>query len=219
MSEFQKRERNTVRRLAKRGRYDRDSIYGILDEGFLCHLGFIVEDQPYVIPTLYGRSGDTIFVHGSSVSRMLKNLSEGVRVCVTVTITDGIVLARSAFHHSMNYRSVTAFGTGVEIADGEEKMNALKVISESVLPGRWEKVRLPNQKELNVTTVIAIEIEDAAAKMREGDPQDDTADYELPIWAGVIPLVNSYGIPIADSLLDKTIEVPQHVKDLYDETV
>lgn len=219
MSEFQKNERNTVRRLAKRGRYDRDTVYGILDEGSLCHLGFIVEDQPFVIPTLYGRENDTIFVHGSSVSRMLKNLSEGIRACVTVTLTDGIVLARSAFHHSMNYRSVTAFGTGAEVTDEDAKVNALKVISESVLPGRWDKVRLPNQKELNVTTVIAIEIEDAAAKIREGDPQDDREDYELPIWAGVIPLVSSYGSPIADSLLDEAIEIPEHVKDLYGETV
>lgn len=218
MSEFEKTERNTVRRIPDRGRYDRETVYGILDEGFLCHLGFVLDGQPFVIPTLYGRDGDTIFIHGSHVSRMLKNLSEGIRACVTVTLTDGLVLARSAFHHSINYRSVTAFGTGVEVTDDEEKNRALKIISENVIPDRWDDARAPTKNELNVTTVIAILIEEASAKIRVGDPKDDKKDYELPIWAGVIPFVSSYGAPVNDSKLTEGIELPDYLLRLYSET-
>ena len=218
MSEFQKTDRNTVRRLPERGRYDRETVYRILDEGFLCHLGFVSHGQPFVIPTLYGREGDTIFVHGSHISRMLTDLSEGIRACVTVTLTDGIVLARSAFHHSMNYRSVTAFGTGVAIEDDDEKNRALKIISDNVMPERWDDARPPTRNELNVTKVIAIGIEEAAAKIREGDPKDDKKDYELPIWAGVIPLVSSYGAPIGDSKLAEGIDLPDYLQRLYSET-
>lgn len=215
MSDFSKTERNTVRRRAERGRYDRETVFGILDEGFLCHLGFVVDGQPFVIPTLYGRDGDTIFVHGSSVSRMLKNLSTGIKACVTVTLSDGIVLARSAFHHSMNYRSVTAFGTGREVTDREEKLRALKQISDNVLPGRWEDCRLPDDKELNVTTVIAIPIEEAAAKIREGAPKDDARDYELPFWAGVVPFGLAYGDPVADDRLMEGVDLPEYLDVLY----
>ena len=218
MSEFPRTERNTVKRRAERGRYDHETVNAILDAGYLCHLGFVVEGQPFVIPTLYGRERDTIFVHGSSVSRMLRNLSEGVRACVTVTHTDGIVLARSAFHHSMNYRSVTAFGTGTLVDDDETKMSALKLISENVLPGRWNDVREPTKKELDVTTVIAIVIEEAAAKIREGDPKDDAKDYDLPVWAGVIPFETSFGDPISDPKLAEGIGLPEHIKQLYRET-
>lgn len=217
MSEYPKTDRNTVRRRAERGRYDRESVHSILDEGFLCHLGFVSAGQPYVIPTLYGRKGDTIFVHGSSVSRMLQNLSGGVKACVTVTLIDGIVLARSAFHHSMNYRSVTAFGTGSPINDDEAKIDALRIISENVLPGRWDDAREPTKKELDVTTVIAIPIEEAAAKIREGDPKDDEKDYGLDIWAGVVPLLTTVGQPLADSRLEDRIEIPDYIRRLYSE--
>ncbi len=213
MSEYPRNERNTVRRRAERGRYDRDTVYSILDSSFLCHLGFVSDGQPFVIPTLYGREGDTIFVHGSSVSRMLRDLSEGIRACVTVTIVDGMVLARSAFHHSMNYRSVTAFGTGSEVSDPDEKLHALKLISDNVLPGRWEDARLPTANELNVTSVISIPIEDAAAKIREGDPKDDAKDYELPVWAGILPITSFIGGPIPDTKLEEGIEVPDYLDD------
>jgi len=215
LSEFNRTERNTVIRRAERGRYDRETVHGILDEGFLCHLGFVLDGQPFVIPTLYGRDDDTIFVHGSSVSRMLKNLSAGIRACVTVTHTDGIVLARSAFHHSMNYRSVTAFGTGIEVTDQDEKLRALKLISDNVLPGRWEDCRLPTENELNVTTVIAIPIEEAAAKIREGAPKDDAKDYELPVWAGIVPFEQDYGEPVADDRLIDGVDLPDYLKSLY----
>ncbi len=215
MSDFPKSERNIVRRRAERGRYDRDTVHAILDAASLCHLGFVVEGQPFVIPTLYGRAGDTIYVHGSSVSRMLTSLSEGIRACVTVTLNDGIVLARSAFHHSMNYRSVTAFGTGLVIEGDDDKLTALKLISENVLRGRWDDVREPTKKELNVTTVIAIEIEEAAAKIREGDPKDDARDYDLPVWAGVLPIETSYGSPVADTKLGEGIEIPEYIRHLY----
>jgi nitroimidazol reductase NimA-like FMN-containing flavoprotein (pyridoxamine 5'-phosphate oxidase superfamily) len=213
LSEFPKTHRNTVRRRAERGRYDHQTVHGILDAGYLCHLGFVVDGQPFVIPTLYGRRGNTLFVHGSAVSRMLRNLSEGIRACVTVTLADGIVLARSAFHHSMNYRSVTAFGTGTLVEDDEAKLTALKLISENVFPGRWDDVREPTKKELDVTTVIAIVIEEAAAKIREGDPKDDARDYELPVWAGVVPIVTSYGEPVADPKLAEGTDLPDYIKE------
>lgn len=212
MSDFPKTERNQVRRIAKRGKYDRKTIYKILDEGFVCHAGFVVEGQPFIIPTLYARSGDSIFIHGSAVSRMLKNLSEGVKVCVSVTLVDGLVLARSAFHHSINYRSVVVFGTGRLIESDEEKLSALKTISENALPGRFEDSRPPTQKELNVTSVIKIEIEEASAKIREGDPIDDDKDYDLDFWAGVLPIETRFGEPIADAKLDEEIELPDYLK-------
>ncbi|REJ77449.1 MAG: pyridoxamine 5'-phosphate oxidase family protein [Acidobacteria bacterium] len=213
MREFEKNERNTVRRQSGRGKYDRETVYAILDEAFLCHVGFSVGGQPFVIPTLYARDTDRIFIHGSSVSRMLKDLSEGIHVCITVTITDGIVLARSAFHHSMNYRSVTAFGKGYLVDDHDKKMRALELISENVLPGRWNDARLPTQKEMDVTSVICVEIEDAAAKIREGDPKDDKRDYELPIWAGVLPVSLACSEPVADSLLREGIAVPDYIEE------
>ncbi|NNE97544.1 MAG: pyridoxamine 5'-phosphate oxidase family protein [Pyrinomonadaceae bacterium] len=212
MSEFPKTERNQVRRVAKRGKYDRKTIYKILDAGYLCHVGFAVDQQPFVIPTLYARIEDSIIVHGSSISRMLKNLEKGVRVCVTVTLVDGIVLARSAFHHSMNYRSVCVFGTGRLVEDQGEKIDALKAVSDNLLENRWEDSRPPNQKELNVTSVIKIDIEEASAKIREGDPIDDASDYELPIWAGVLPIITEFGEPQADSKLSSDIDLPEYLE-------
>ncbi len=211
MSDFQKTARNEVRRISKRGKYDRESIYEILDEGFLCQVGFNVEQQPFVIPTLYARDEDSILIHGSSISRMLKNLSHGIEVCVSVTLVDGLVLARSAFHHSMNYRSVNVYGNGILIEDRDEKILALKAIAENVIPGRWEDSRKPNEKELSVTSVIRIIIDDASAKVREGDPIDDEIDYRLPIWAGVVPIETKFGVPIADSKLDSEIQLPSYL--------
>lgn len=212
LSDYPKTERNQVKRIPKRGKYDTETINKILDEGFLCHVGFIVDEQPFVIPTLYARIDDSIIIHGSSISRMLKNIEEGVKVCVTVTLVDGIVLARSAFHHSINYRSVVAFGTGKLIEDNEEKLTALKAVADNVLKHRWEDSRQPTTNELNVTSVIKIKIDDASAKIREGDPVDDAKDYELPIWAGVLPFETKFGEPIPDAKLDKNIELPDYLK-------
>lgn len=212
MSEFPKTERNQVRRVAKRGKYDRETVYKILDEGFVCHVGFSVDEQIFVIPTLYARVDNSIIIHGSHISRMLKNIEKGVQVCVTVTLIDGLVLARSAFHHSMNYRSVMVFGTGKLIEDKAEKLSALKAVSDNLLQKRWEDSREPTENELNITSVLKIEIEEASAKIREGDPVDDTKDYELPIWAGVLPYETKFGEPSADAKLDKNIELPDYLK-------
>lgn len=212
MKEFPKTERNEVRRVAKRGKYDSETINAIFDEGFLCHVGFTFNKQPFVIPTLYARIEDSIIIHGSSISRMLKNIEQGVKVCVTVTLVDGLVLARSAFHHSMNYRSVVVFGTGKLITDSNEKLEALKAVSDNLIEKRWEDCREPNDKELNVTSVIKIKIDEASAKIREGDPIDDAKDYETNYWAGVLPIESNFVEPIADSKLDDDIELPEYLK-------
>lgn len=209
---FEKTPRNQVRRIAKRGQYDKDTVYNILDQAFLCHISFVVDEQPFIIPTTYARIEDSIYIHGSHISRMLKHLQTGEKLCLSVTLVDGIVLARSAFHHSMNYRSVVVFGTGKLVESDAEKNVALKAISDNVLPERWEDVREPNAKELNVTSVIKIEIEDASAKIRAGMPIDDDADYTLPIWAGILPINQSFGQPIADEKLPDEIELPNYLK-------
>ncbi|MBC8355232.1 MAG: pyridoxamine 5'-phosphate oxidase family protein [Planctomycetes bacterium] len=210
---FDKTDRNQVKRSPQRGHYDRETIYRVLDAGFLCHVGFVVDEQPFVIPTLYGRENDNVYLHGSTASRMVKNLVTGVPVCLTVTHVDGLVLARSAYHHSMNYRSVVLFGTAVEAMD-DEKDRGLFVISEQVLKGRWDESRLPNEKELKATTVLRMTIESASAKIRTGPPNDEEEDYALPIWAGVIPLRQSYGKPEADPKLSDGIELPKSVANL-----
>ncbi len=209
--EFAKTERNQVRRIAKRGKYDKETIYPILDEGFLCHVSFCINEQPFIIPTLFARVEDAIYIHGSHISRMLKTLAEGVPICLSVTLVDGLVLARSAFHHSMNYRSTVIFGTGKLVTDEAEKLLALKAISDHLLPERWEDCRQPNAKELNVTSVIKIEIEEASAKIREGMPVDDKEDYDLPIWAGVLPITQTFGAPVSDGKLSKNIETPDYL--------
>src|SRR5204862_3189158 len=168
-----------VRRLHERGAYDRDTIDAILDEALICHVGFVVDDQPYVIPTIHARDGDTLYLHGSTASRMLRTLDAGVHVCVTVTIQDGLVLARSAFHHSMNYRSVVVLGTAVEVEDPEERLHALEVISEHVTPGRWNDVRRPSDVELRQTRILRVGLDEASAKMRTGPPKDDEDDLSL----------------------------------------
>ena len=216
MESFPKTDKNKVKRLPKRGHYDRETIYGILDAGFLCHVGFSVNGQPYVIPTSYGRDGDKIYLHGSSKSRMMNSLNGDIPVCLTVTHLDGLVLARSAFHHSMNYRSAVIFGKAHEV-EGEEKDRALFLISENILKGRWDEVRGPNEKELKATSVLCITIEEASAKIRIGPPGDDEEDYALPVWAGVVPFHQQAGQPQADPLLKEGIPVSESVTRLLAE--
>ncbi|HZU42314.1 MAG TPA: pyridoxamine 5'-phosphate oxidase family protein [Terriglobales bacterium] len=203
-------QRSELRRLPKRGSHDTAVIYEILDAGFLAHVGFCVEGQPFVVPTLYGRAGDKVYLHGSAASRMLRHLERGVPVCVNVTLVDGLVLARSAFHHSMNYRSVMVFGTARETVDREAKIEALRTISEHVIQGRWKDVRGPTETELKATAVLEMEIEEASAKIRAGGPLDDEADYELPIWAGVIPVELKAHAPVADTRLTGNFQVPEY---------
>jgi nitroimidazol reductase NimA-like FMN-containing flavoprotein (pyridoxamine 5'-phosphate oxidase superfamily) len=190
--------------------YDLAAAYKILDEGFICHVGFVVDGQPFVIPTGYGRVGDSLYIHGSAASRMLRRVDEGVAVCVTVTLLDGLVLARSIFNHSMNYRSVVILGTARAVNDPKEKLEALRLLSEHILPGRWVESRQPNEKELKATLVMRLPIEEFSAKVRQGPPVDDEEDYGFPTWAGVIPLEVVPGKPINDPKLDPEREVPAY---------
>jgi uncharacterized protein len=206
-------ERTKLKRLPKRGHFDRDTVYGILDEGFICHVGFAPQGQPFVIPTGYARVDDKLYIHGSQASRMLRTLSGGVDACVTVTIVDGLVLARSAFHHSMNYRSVVIFGRARIVEDPEEKMAALVALSEHIVRGRWADVREPNEEEFIKTTVLELPLVEASAKIRTGPPLDDEEDYALPTWAGVIPLSLQAGEPINDPRLPEGIEVPEYARN------
>ena len=204
-------DRTTVKRLPKRGHYERETINTILDEGFICHAGFVVDGQPYVIPTGYARVGDDVYIHGSAASRMLRNLSEGINVCVTVTLIDGLVLARSAFHHSINYRSVVILGTAELVTDEDEKNSALEALTEHIVPGRWADVRWPTELELKATTVLRLAVDEASAKIRTGGPIDDEEDYAMSVWAGVLPLTTATGEPIADDRLDPSATVPEYV--------
>ena len=213
MSEFTPTERTQVKRLPKRGKYDHETVYGILDAGFVCHVGFNADGQPYVIPTNYGRAGDTLYLHGSAASRMLRTLSGGVPVCVTVTHVDGLVLARSAFHHSVNYRSVVILGTARLVEDPTEKMAALRIFTEHVMKGRWDDVRQPTEQELKGTTVLALPLEEVSAKVRTGGPVDDEADYALPVWAGVLPLETVAQPPQADARLKTGTPLPAYLKN------
>lgn len=217
------KDRATVRRLPQRGAYDAETVHGILDAGFLAHVGFCVEGQPFVIPTLYGRVRDaaepgTLCLHGSAASRMLRELATGVPACVTVTLVDGIVLARSAFHHSMNYRSVVAFGTARKIDDIQGKAEALQIISEHLIAGRWGDVRKPTVQELKATSVLEFKIEEASAKTRTGPPMDDEEDYALPVWAGVVPLNLRATAPESDPRLVAGIAMPRYVRQFRAET-
>jgi hypothetical protein len=191
-------ERTRVKRRAQRGVYDPAVIRGILDEGLVCHLGFTVDGQPFVIPTTYGRVGDTLYVHGSAANRTLRSLRSGIEACVTVTLIDGLVMARSAFHHSMNYRSVVVFGRATEVTDPGEKVEALRAIVEHVVPGRWGEVRGPSEKELQATLVLALPLEEASAKVRTGGPLDEPQDMTLPVWAGELPLRLAVLSPVDD---------------------
>ncbi|HYS13034.1 MAG TPA: pyridoxamine 5'-phosphate oxidase family protein [Burkholderiaceae bacterium] len=191
--------RTEVRRLAKRGVYDKAQIHAILDEGYLCHVGFVVDGQPYVIPTGYARSSDRIYIHGSAASRMLRTLDQGVDVCVTVTLVDGFVLARSAFHHSMNYRSVVVLGKARPVTDPDEKRNALRSFTNHIVPGRWEEVRQPTEQELKATSVLVLQLDEVSAKVRTGPPIDDEEDYAFPVWAGVVPIRTQVDQPVPDA--------------------
>jgi nitroimidazol reductase NimA-like FMN-containing flavoprotein (pyridoxamine 5'-phosphate oxidase superfamily) len=205
---FAPNERTRVVREPHRGVYDRESIYKILDEGFVCHVGFTMEGQPYVIPTMYARVGDAIYFHGSAASRMLRGASEGIPVCITVTIADGLVLARSVFNHSMNYRSVVALGKATLVDAPEEKLAALHGFTEKILAGRWNDARQPNEKELKATSILRLPLTEASAKMRVGPPEDDAEDYALAVWAGVVPLQLAAGAPIRDERCDPGIPAP-----------
>ena len=207
----QQSDRTRVKRIPKRGHYDRETIDAILDEGFICHVGFVAGGQPYVIPTGYARVGDELYIHGSAASRMLRQLSKGVDVCVTVTLLDGLVLARSAFHHSMNYRSVVILGKAELVTETNEKNKALEALTEHFVPGRWAEVRWPTELELKATSVLKLPITEASAKIRTGDPVDDDEDYSMNVWAGVIPLTMAASEPIPDAKLNDGIAVPEHV--------
>lgn len=211
MQEFPKTPRNRLKRNPRRGHYDKETIYGIIDEALICHVGFVVDGQPYVIPALHARQGNRILLHGAKGSRMLRYLQGGGEVCITITLLDGIVLARSAFHHSMNYRSVVLFGKGEMIDGKEEKLSALEALTEHIVPGRWEEVRAPNSKELDATAIVAVPIESASAKIRTGPPIDAKDDYDLPVWAGVLPIRRSVGNPANDPRLKEGVPVPNYI--------
>ena len=212
MSELlQATERTTLKRSPRRGSFERETIYKILDEALVCHVGFTINRRPVVIPTAYARVGNDLLIHGSTVSRMFITLASEVDVCVTVTLIDGLVLARSAFDHSMNYRSVMIFGKAKVLIDRQEKLAALRAFTEHIIPRRWDEVRPPNVQELKATTVLMLPLQEASAKIRTGAPIDNEADYELDIWAGVIPLKLSAGEPIADDRLKEGISVPPSV--------
>ena len=204
-------KRTKLGRLPNRGSHEPETIHAILDAAFLAHVGFQMEGQPFVIPTLYGRDEDKLYLHGSAASRMLRGLDTGVPACVCVTIVDGLVLARSAFHHSMNYRSVVAFGTACKIEGAEEKTRALRIISEHLIAGRWSDVRGPSDKELKATAVLEFSIEEASAKIRIGPPVDDEEDYSLPVWAGVLPLRLEAKTPVPDPRLAANVKLPPYV--------
>ncbi len=209
--------RSQLRRLPDRGSHEPEIVHAILDAGFLAHVGFCVDGQPFVIPTLYGREGDKLYLHGSAASRMLRELQTGMPACVTVTMVDGLVLARSAFHHSMNYRSVTAFGTAAKIEDPAQKTRALRIVSEHLITGRWNDVRSPSEKELKATAVLEFSIEEASAKIRQGPPLDDEDDYSLPVWAGVLPLTLEAATPVPDPRLPDGVEAPEYVRNARDQ--
>jgi len=211
MPQYEVTQKTKIKRLPDRAEYDRETIHGILDEALICHIGFVMDGQPYVIPTIHARVGDTLYLHGSAASRMLRTLGKGANACVTVTLLDGLVLARSAFHHSMNYRSVVILGPLEEVIDPDERNKVLDAIVEHIIPGRLAEARRPNRKELKATIVVKIQISEASAKIRTGPPGDDDEDYDLPVWAGVIPLSLQPGKPIPDPLLKEGIDMPDYV--------
>jgi hypothetical protein len=211
MDQIPQTPHTTLKRLPQRGSHDRETINRILDEGFICHVGFVIDGQPFVIPTGYARAGDRLFIHGSQASRMLRALKAGAGVCVTVTLIVGLVLARSAFHHSMNYRSVVIFGNARLIDNPEQKLAALYALSEHMIPGRWPDAREPTEAELQQTTVLELRIDDASAKIRTGPPLDDEEDYAMNVWAGVLPLQLTTRDPIADPRLPANIDIPDYV--------
>jgi len=213
MSEFSKTDLNRVRRIPNRGAYDHETIYAIVDDALTCHVGFVNEDgQPIIIPTIHARQGDNILLHGASTSRMLNHVGAGHNICVTVTHMDGLVLARSVFHHSMNYRSAVLFGKGYLITDPDEKMEALKIFTEKLIPGRWDDARQPTPNESKATHIVSVPIDSASAKVRVGPPGDDDEDYLLDVWAGVLPMRTVFGELEADPRLTEGISVPDYIE-------
>lgn len=213
MTQFEKTTLNKVIRGPKRATYDKEVVFDLLDSHFLCHVPYDFEGVPITIPTAYGRKGETIFLHGSNKNRMMLSLLEKEKVSMTVTHLDGLVLARSVFHHSMNYRSVTVFGTPRLIEDREEKMEAFELITEQIIPGRWDEARIPNEKEINGTLVVAIDITDASAKIRDEGANDDPADLDLDIWAGVLELETRPTEVVKNTDCKETLETPESVKN------
>ena len=211
MTDFEKTKRNTIKRLPKRGYYDRQTIFRILDEALICHVGFVDGGQPCVIPINFARVGDTIVMHGAKASRLLKHIQAGHSICVEATIVDGLVLARSVFHHSVNYRSVVVFGTGCLVKDEQQKLAALEAVTEHLIPGRWKEARRPNAKELNATSVVSIRIDAASAKVRVGPPVDEEEDYALPVWAGILPLPQIPLAPVRDERQSEDIALPGYL--------
>ena len=211
MNDIIQTERTRLRRLPKRGAFDRDTVYSILDEAFICHIGFSADEQPYVIPTSFGRVDDVLYIHGSSASRMLRTLSKEINMCFTATLIDALVLARSAFHHSINYRSVVVLGNATLVTDDDEKNNALEAITNHIVPGRWDDVRWPNELELKATSVLKLPIEEASAKVRTGPPIDDEEDYAMNIWAGILPVELKTCDPIDDDRLDNGAVPPNNI--------
>jgi len=214
MNYYDKSAINKVVRSPARGQYDHETVHKILDSQFLCHVAYEFEGTPIAIPTAYGRKGQLIYLHGAKSNRMLGGIVNAQSASLTVTALDGIVLARSVFHHSFNYRSVVVFGKVREVTDPAEAFEALAIITENIVAGRWDEARLPNEKELKTTLILALEITSASAKIRTGDPKDDEADYDLPIWAGVLPIHTSYGEPINDAALKGKYDFPDSIKNL-----
>jgi hypothetical protein len=208
---LQASNRSKVQRRPRLGYHERTIVNQILDEALVVHVGFLVDNQPFVIPMGYGRDGDRLYIHGSTASRMLQTLEKGVDVCVTATLLDGIVIARSLFHHEMNYRSVVLFGRATLVEGEDEKIHALKVLSEQIILGRWEQARKPTIQEVKGTTVLAFPIEEGSAKIRSGEPHDNAEDYALPIWAGQLPLKLTAGVPIPDLKLSPDITIPENL--------
>lgn len=211
---MQKSPKSTVKRAPKRGLYDSEDIFHIVDNAYLCHVGIIHHGKPVVIPTLYGREDDCLYIHGASVSRLMNETEKGTEISVSIATVKGLVLARSAFHHSMNYESVVLFGKGSLVGE-DEKLHALNVISDHVLKHRWEEVRLPNQTEMKATKVVKIQIEEASGKRREGPPIDEKADYDLEVWAGVVPVQTSFQEPIVDDPRNMKLSLPESVVGLF----
>jgi nitroimidazol reductase NimA-like FMN-containing flavoprotein (pyridoxamine 5'-phosphate oxidase superfamily) len=211
MSDGKPAARNKIVRSPNRAHYDKETLYQVLDAGFLCHVSYLFEGSSVIIPTAYARKDDTIYIHGAMKNRMMNRILDQNQACVAVTHLDGMVLARSAFHHSFNYRSAVVFGTPEIIKDDNEKTMVLKMITDNILPNRWEEVREPSEKELTATLVIGIRIDEASVKIRSGAPVDDKEDYDLPIWAGELPMQLEFSDPITDPVLDHGIKMPNSV--------
>jgi nitroimidazol reductase NimA-like FMN-containing flavoprotein (pyridoxamine 5'-phosphate oxidase superfamily) len=208
---LKKTERTKIARKPDRGRYDRETVYAIIDEAFVCHVGMVINDSPVVMPTAHWRQGDRLYMHGSRVSRLMAVMAAGADICVTVTLLDGLVLARSGFHHSMNYRSVVIFGAAVPIEGREAKLSAMRAFMERIAPGRWDELRPPTEKEIAATSIVALKLDEASAKLRAGPPSDEVADYAHPVWAGVVPVTECLGEPEPDPRGTPGIALPAYL--------